>query len=423
MRKAGTWFDWIRNLLVAFLLICLGIVLGFRYANEGHLLGWKISPLDNLLQAEDSPLSRLVGSSSQAKEEVSLDTFWEVWSLLDNYYLDQGKLNDTDMLNGAIRGMVAGLGDPYTMYLAPADNKETSEDLAGSFYGVGIELGYVEQTLAVVAPLEGGPGAKAGLQAGDLILHVKDESKGLDQDTIGWSLTQAVQNIRGEKGVPVILTIFREGMNEPQDYSIVRDEIIVETVEVDFLAHNDKELAHLKINRFGERTSKEWDLAVTQILARKKNLAGIILDLRNNPGGYFETSIEIASDFVNKGVVVSQQGQLTTRNYDSSGRSRLVGIPVVILVNKGSASAAEIVAGALRDDVGARLVGEQTFGKGTVQDRVELSNGGGLHITVGRWLTPSGNWIHDNGLNVDVEVAQDYDTEADEILERALTLF
>lgn len=422
MKRAGNWFDFFRNFLVTLLLVSLGVIIGFRYANEGKILGLKILPLDKLLYAQGAhPLAKIVGATPEEKV-ASMNTFWEVWSLLDSNYLDESKLDDKEMINGAIGGMVAGIGDPYTMYLPPADNKETSEDLAGSFFGVGIELGYIDNTLAVVAPIEGGPGEKAGLQAGDLILHVKDENKGVDEDTTNWSLTEAVQTIRGERGVPVTLTIFRPGSQSTQDFTIARDEIVVETVKISFIPHNGKQVAHLKITRFGERTSAEWKTAVNQILAQKNNISGIVLDLRNNPGGFFDTSIEIASDFIANGVVVSQQSKTKTNDYKSNGSGRLATFPTIILVNKGSASASEIVAGALRDDLNYQLVGEQTFGKGTVQDRIELSNGGGLHITVGRWLTPDGNWIHDDGLKVDVEIVDDSETEADEVLDKALSL-
>lgn len=413
-----------RNLLVTLLLVVLGIILGVRYTSEGNLLGIKFPFLDSLIARQNTTATGTVVIDANGNNTVSMSTFWEVWNLLHRDYLDKDKLDPNKMIDGAIAGMVSGIGDPYTMYLAPEKNKETSEDLAGTFYGVGVELGYVENTLAVVAPLADGPGEKAGLKAGDMILHVKDTTKNLDEDTTGWTLDEAVQKIRGDKGVPVTLTIYRKGEQESKEYVINRDEIVVNTVTLEFLpSASGKQVAHLKISRFGERTESEWDDAVSQIVAKKGQIAGIIFDLRNNPGGYFDTSIAVASDFVKTGVVVSQQSQTTTKNYNSLGTARLANIPTVVLVNKGSASASEIVAGALHDDLKTKLIGEKTFGKGTVQDRRELSNGGGLHITIGRWLTPSGAWIHEDGIAVDEEVAQNYDTEADEVLDQALKEF
>jgi len=219
------------------------------------------------------------------------------------------------------------------------------------------------------------------------------------------------------------LSIYRKSNNSTQDITVIRDEIIVESVTLEFKDIKGKRFAHLKVAKFGERTLDEWNEAVAEILKQKSQIAGLLLDLRNNPGGFFDVSIDIASDFIKNGVVVSQKSKYSTKNYNSTGKARLVGIPTVVLVNKGSASASEIVAGALRDDAHIKLIGEQTFGKGTVQDRRELSNGGGLHVTVGRWLTPSGSWIHDDGLAVDVAVPQNYDTAEDEVLDQAATQF
>ena len=221
------------------------------------------------------------------------------------------------------------------------------------------------------------------------------------------------------------MTLFQPGENDSREVEIVRDEIIVESVVLEYVEVAGKPFAHLKLSRFGDRTQAEWDSAVISILNKWNNqeIVGLIFDLRNNPGGYFDTAINIASDFVRTGTVVSQKGKFSQQDYPSTGKARLEKVPTVLLVNKGSASASEIVAGALRDDVGIKLIGEQTFGKGTVQDRRELSNGGGLHVTVGRWLTPSGDWINDSGLKVDIEVQQDYETAVDEVLERAAQEF
>lgn len=424
MRKKSGWlFPFIRTTIFAILLMTLGLILGFRYANEGSLFGQKISFFENLAKkTKTNNLSSLI-SSSNGKSTVSMDTFWEVWQLLERDYLETAEIDENKMMDGAISGMVWGLGDPYTMYLPPEDNSKAEEDLAGSFYGVGIELAYIDGVVGIIAPLSGSPGEKAGLLAGDMIIHIKDENTGLDEDTTNWTLDDAVKNIRGPKGTSVILSIYRKSDNSNQDIKVVREEIIVESVTLEFTETNGKKFAHLKLAKFGERTLDEWNKAVTEITKQKDQIAGLILDLRNNPGGFFDVSIDVASDFVKNGVVVSQKSKYNTKNYNSTGKARLVGIPTVVLVNKGSASASEIVAGALRDDAKIKLIGEQTFGKGTVQDRRELSNGGGLHITVGRWLTPSGNWIHEDGLKVDVEVAQDYNTTDDEVLKKALEQF
>lgn len=423
MTKKPNWlFAVLRSAILAILLIVLGLMAGFRYANEGSLFGRQITVLDDLAKkTQTSNFSKLVANSKKAP--VSMDTFWEVWQLVEKDYLETSEINENKMMDGAISGMVSGLGDPYTMYLPPEDNAKAEEDLAGSFYGVGIELAYIDGAVGIMAPLDGSPGEKAGLLAGDIIVHVKDDSKKLDEDTTKWTLDDAVKNIRGPKGSPVVLTVYRKSDNSSKDITVIRDEIIVKSVTLEFIKVKGKDIAHLKLSKFGERTTDEWNQAVAEIVGKKNQIDGLVLDLRNNPGGFFDVAIDVASDFVKSGVVVSQKSKYNTKNYNSTGVARLAGIKTVVLVNKGSASASEIVAGALRDDLKLKLIGEKSFGKGTVQDRRELSNGGGLHITVARWLTPSGNWIHKDGLPVDVEAAQNYDTPEDEVLEKAAEQF
>ena len=365
--------------------------------------------------------SRLESAAApRDKSSVDFGVFWEVWQMLESEYIDQDALDADTMVHGAIQGLTASLGDPYTMYLPPEENEKSAADLAGSFFGVGIELGYVDGILAAVTPLVGTPAEAAGVLPGDLIIKVSDPTKELSETTEGWSLSEAVEAIRGPKQTPVILTILREGVDEPFDVTIYRDEIVVKSVELEFVEHEGKRVAHIKLSRFGQRTNGEWDDVVTSILAERSSIAGIILDMRNNPGGYFDDSISIASEFITSGVIVSQKDVDGQQDYNARGKARLTGIPVEVLVNKGSASASEIVAGALRDQLGAKLIGTQTFGKGTVQDRRELSNGGGIHITISRWLLPSGEWIHEEGIPVDVTVEQDFDTEADEQLLKAI---
>jgi carboxyl-terminal processing protease len=368
-----------------------------------------------------SQLSRIKEAAvPEGKENVDFSTFWEVWSILEAGYIDQEKIDAGKMVDGAIGGMTSALGDPYTMYLPPKENERSGQDLAGSFYGVGIELGYINGFLAAVSPLNGSPAALAGVEAGDYIIRVKDIAKNLDEDSSKWSLTKAVDNIRGPKDAEVTLTLVREGVDEPFDITIKRGEIIVESVTMEFVEHADKKVAHIKLSRFGERTDAEWDLIVNEILAQKDSLNGIVLDVRNNPGGFFDVAIDMSSEFIEDGVVVSQQDRLIKQDYSARGQARLKDIELEVLINRGSASASEIVAGAVRDRLGAKLIGENSFGKGTVQDRIGLSNGGGLHVTVAKWLLPGGEWIHETGIPVDIEVEANPDTPEDEQLLRAI---
>lgn len=402
------------TLLTAILILVVGMMSQYRYNVVERFIVQK-----NVLTGKSSSDVRL---SLTNPENVDLTTFWEVWHYLEKDYIDPEKIDQDTMIDGATSGLASSLGDPYTIYLPPVENQRSSEDLAGAFYGIGVELGYKEGILAAIAPIKDSPADKAGIMAGDLILRVKDPEKDIDADSSKWSLSEAVDAIRGPKNSTVTLTLFRENYNNNQQFEIgvQRDEIVVKSVELVFEEQQGKRVAHLSIHRFGERTQTEWDEAVKQILAQKGAINGIVLDMRNNPGGFFDGSIDIASDFIEDGVIVTQKGKLTSEDFTARGVARLKDIPVEILVNRGSASASEIVAGALRDRIGSKLIGEKTFGKGTVQDRREMPNGGGLHVTIARWLLPSGQWIHEEGIPVDVEVEQNLETEEDEVLNKAI---
>jgi carboxyl-terminal processing protease len=417
--QSGNWLAFINRALLILFLLSLGIFVEYRF----QPLAQFATSSSIISNGSRTQLSRILESETPSqRENVSFGAFWEVWSLLERDYLEPERMDAEVMVDGAIYGLTSSLGDPYTMYLPKKEKERSGQDLAGAFYGVGIELGYVNGVLAAVSPLEGTPAFNAGVQAGDLILNVKDEAKGIDDDSTRWSLDKAVDVIRGPLGTPVTLTLYREGVEAPFDVTIIRGEIIVKSVQLEFVQHAGKRVAHIKLSRFGERTNGEWDSIVAEVVGQKNNIDGIVLDMRNNPGGYFDGAIDVASEFIQKGVVVTQKSRLTTQDFSVRGQARLSGIPVEVLVNRGSASASEIVAGALRDQLGAKLIGQRTFGKGTVQDRRELSNGGGIHITVARWMLPGGDWIHDEGIEVDIEVEQNPDTTEDEQLLRAIEL-
>jgi carboxyl-terminal processing protease len=406
----------LRNLTLAVLLLALGGVVGYRYGQSQT-------------NAADQPWYKVINIETPKEyEDVEFDQFWSVWKVLERDYLEPSKLDQKKMVDGAISGMTAALGDPYTVYLPPVQQQRSKEDLQGSFFGVGIQLGYVDDTLAVIAPVKGTPAEKAGIMAGDLILRVKDPSKNFDQETTGWSLAEAVDHIRGEKGTKIQLTLYRlpekkDGEGKQFEVEVERGEVIVPSVELVFVENNGQRAAHLMISRFGERTVSELNTAVNDILKERPNIKGIVLDLRNNPGGFFDGAIEVAGEFMKNDVVVTQQGKFSKEDYRAKGQGRLINVPLIILVNKGSASASEILAGALRDQRDVKLVGEKTFGKGTVQDARELGNGAGLHVTVARWLLPDGAWIHEEGIPVAVEVKDDPETkDIDEALNKAIEL-
>lgn len=370
------------------------------------------------------PLRVLVDRSQPAaKSHLDLTLFWEVWDRLDRYYFDKQAFDPQKMIWGAIQGMTASLRDPYTVFLPPKDNQRSKEDLNGIFEGVGIELGYKKETLAVIAPLKGMPAKAAGIESGDFIIHIKDEKKEIDVDTIGMSLPEAVEIIRGPKGTAVILTVMHEDEREPVEIEIVRNTILVPSVE---LTWEEGKIPNLKLVRFGDRTSGEWDQAVSQIINQCSTgssfkCPGVILDLRNNPGGYLEGAVNLASEFVKQGVVVRQENaDGSTETYSVARTGKLLDVAVVVLINQGSASSSEILAGVLRVRREAKLVGENSFGKGTIQEAHELEGGAGLHVTTARWLLPDDTWIGETGLEPDYLVKDDKQTEEDEQLQKAI---
>ncbi|HRT40164.1 MAG TPA: S41 family peptidase [Candidatus Woesebacteria bacterium] len=343
---------------------------------------------------------------------LDLSLMRQVKNELEDKYLDKTKINDNEMKYGAIRGLVASLGDPYTVFLSPKENKGSNEDLAGQFGGVGISLGYKDKTLAVMAPLPKSPAEKAGILAGDLILKITDEKKGITRETNEISLQEAVSLIRGEVGTEVTLKLYREGNEDTFDVTLKRDNIMVAGVELEWL--EDQKIAWIKLSKFTDSLLKEWPMVVDEILSVKtsldgKNFKGIILDLRNNPGGYLTASVLVGSDFINEGVIVKQEsrhGATIDYRVDPS-RKKLLDDKLVVLVNGGSASAAEILAGALQFYQRAELVGEKTFGKGTIQEPENFSDGSGIHITIAKWLLPDSRNIHDEGVSPDIEVKGD----------------
>lgn len=402
-----------KQVLIAALLVLLGGVVGYKLRGNENI------PILTPLLSKARVVK--VENTQQPEEYKNVDfgQFWDVWKILEQTYLEPEKVQPNEMVNGAIQGMTASLGDPYTVFLPPEEQKRSEEDLSGAFYGVGIQLGYIDNILAVETPLKGSPAEQAGIKAKDLIIHVKDSK--IDTDTTGWSLSEAVDKIRGERGSKVTLTLIRrDDKPDPFEVTLVRDEIIVPSAELSYVdLSNGQKAAVITLSRFGERTDAELNTAIESIRQQSPKVAGIILDMRNNPGGFLDGAVDVGSEFIRDGVIVTQQGRSSGRDYIAKGNARLADYPVEVVVNGGSASAAEIVAGALRDRRGAKLIGEKTFGKGTVQDALRLPNGAGLHVTIAKWILPKGDWIQTTGIPVDVEVKDDPNTPADEVLLKA----
>ncbi len=401
-------FQKARNLALSLIFAGLIFSAGYFLGNRG--LGLNLSSFPKVSISRSLPANR---------QNVDFSLFWRVWDTLESSYFDKAKINEGEMVYGAIKGMVEALGDPYTSFLPPSENKITQEDLSGSFEGVGIQIGFKGKQLAVIAPLPGSPAEEAGVRAGDFIVGVKDEGKNIDRGTVGISLPEAVEAIRGRAGSKVTLLLLRDGESEVILKEITRRKLSVPSLILAYVEQGT--IAHLKLLKFGAETEDEWNKVAREILT-KKEVKGLILDLRNNPGGYLQAAVDVASDFVKTGsvVVIEERGDGTKTEFKSEKIGLFTKLPLVILVNEGSASASEILAGALRDINKTKIVGTQSFGKGTIQEPLQLQGGTGLHITVAKWLTPDGTWVNGSGLEPDVKIENNEETAEDEQLQEAI---
>lgn len=370
---------------------------------------------------ESAPLqlqSAVFVNKDKAKENsVDFSLFWRVWDLLKDKYVDAGKLDAKNLFYGAIKGMLQATGDPYTTFFTAEENKQFNEDITGDFEGIGAELGVKNGILTVIAPLEGTPSEKAGLRSGDKIVKINGKN------SAEMNIEEAVDNIRGPKGSTVTLTIFREGSKDTQEITIERDRISVKSVTVEWKNNN---IEYIKITRFGDDTSREFMSVISQV--KNKKAGGIILDLRNNPGGYLEASIEIASKLLpkDKVVVIEESGDGNQKKMYTRGGDIASEIETVVLINEGSASASEILAGALKDNrSNVVLIGKKSFGKGSVQEFIDLPQETAVKITVARWLTPNGVQINEQGITPDKEISlteDDYNNNRDPQLDEALQI-
>jgi carboxyl-terminal processing protease len=348
-------------------------------------------------------------------EDINFSLFWESYYKIKEKFVDNNKIDTQEIIYGAISGMVKSLDDPYTVFFSPKDTKRFTEDVKGVFEGVGMEIGIRKGQLQVIAPLEGTPAQKAGLLAGDKILKVDDNS------TAEITIEEAVDLIRGPRGTDVVLTIYREDWQESKEITITRGVIEVPSLRWELL-ENDS-IVYLKLYQFSQKAGFDFRKAVFEILDTPPKK--IIIDLRNNPGGYLEIAQEIAGWFLEKGelVVVEEFGDGSKIEYKANGNPAFLDYKVVVLINEGSASGSEILAGALRDNRNIPLIGEKSFGKGSVQELVELREGSSLKITVAKWLTPDGHLITEIGLEPDIEVKmtiEDYKEDRDPQLYKAI---
>jgi carboxyl-terminal processing protease len=324
-----------------------------------------------------------------------LKVFTEVLGLIQKEYVEETK--SKDLVYGAIKGMLETL-DPHSAFMTPTVYKEMQEETKGRFEGIGIEITIKESILTVVSPIEGTPAFKAGILAGDQILKIEGEP------TKNFTLMDSVKRLRGPKGTKVTITIMREGFVKPLDFTLVRDVIPVRSVRYELLENHN---GYVRVSQFQEKTDDEFENAMKALEEENKGaLKGLILDLRNNPGGLLDQAVKVADRFIESGLIVSVQGRNEDQKvkFQAHPQGAINHSPLVVLVNGGSASGAEIVAGAIQDHGRGILIGTQTFGKGSVQTIFPLKDGSGLRLTTARYYTPSGRSIQAKGIVPDIIV-------------------
>jgi carboxyl-terminal processing protease len=332
------------------------------------------------------------------EKEVDLTLLWTVWRILQEHYVDPSALKVDDLRYGAVRGLVDALGDPYSGFMTPVESTDFQEVMRGELEGIGAELTMQGSDVVVVAPLKGSPAARAGILPRDIILEVDGEL------LTGLNLQEVVKRIRGEKGTEVTIKIFRPATSEELSFTITREAIHVPSVEYEILKTGTGSVGYLALNQFGDDTVSETKKALMEF--RAQSVAGVLLDLRFNGGGYLDGSIDVVSLLLEKGKVVSveRRGE-EVETYYVSGNPVLPDTPLVVLINEGSASASEIVAGALQDHGRAKVVGIKSFGKGTVQDVIDLPGGSSLRVTIAKWKTPNGRDLGKEGVMPDITVS------------------
>ena len=367
---------------------------------------------------EIDKVTTLVNKETAVDTQADFSPFWKAWNAINEKSPSKDKITDQDRIYGAISGLVGSLNDPYSVFFSPEEAKAFQEEISGNFTGVGMEIGIKNKILTVVAPLKDTPAERAGIRPGDQILKIDQTT------TAGLDIDKAIKLIRGEKGTTVLLTIFRDGYKEPKEFKVVRDIINIPTLDTELRPDG---IFVVRLYSFSANAANLFNQAMKKFAESGSNK--LLLDLRGNPGGYLDAAVDIASWFLPGGKVV------VTEDYGSNQKSRVFrsrgynilndNLKFVILINGGSASASEIVAGAMQDHKKATLVGEQSFGKGSVQEVVDITKDTLLKITVANWLTPNGHLIHEKGLTPDYEVdftRKDLDEKKDPQMDKAVEL-
>jgi len=369
-------------------------------------------------QTEIEKVEGITNKENEIAKTVDFDPFWKAWNTINEKYVAKDDMNDQEKVWGAIQGLTASLNDPYSVFMPPTDAEIFEEDIQGNFGGVGMEIGIRDNILTVISPLKNTPAEKAGMKAGDKIIEIDGEP------TTNFTTDQAVKLIRGEIGTPVKLSVLRKEESDLMEIIIVRDNIEIPTIKTEI---KNGDVFIISLYSFSAVSPGLFREALNEFI--DSGTSKLILDLRGNPGGYMEAAIDMASWFLPSGKIVvtedfgnnEKEKIHRSRGYDIFNNN----LKFVILVNEGSASASEILAGALQEHNIATLVGSQTFGKGSVQELIKITPDTSLKITVARWLTPNGKSISEQGLTPDVEVEmtlEDYEQEKDPQLEKALEI-
>jgi carboxyl-terminal processing protease len=401
------------NKFIKYTLVAFVVAACMLGSFSGGLVTGRMLPA-SFLPMLPQPVSTPEGAKSATPDDLQtlFKPFWESWKLVHEKYVDQ-PVDDTKLMQGAITGMMESLGDQHTSYMSPSDYEQASTLLNGSYDGIGAFVDTTGEYLTIVSPMNDSPAMKMGLKAGDQIIKINGE------DMTGIPGDLVIKKVLGPAGTDVTLTIFRKG-EELFDVTVTRAHIVMKSAEGKMLEDN---IAYVQVNTFGESTTRELKDTLKELMAN--NPDGLILDLRNNGGGYLETAIDVSSQFIDHGTIMFEKyGNGDVKEHKARAGGLATSIPIVVLINEGSASASEIVAGALQDTKRGKLVGVISYGKGSVQDWVPLSDGqGAVRITVAKWLTPLKRTIHKVGLTPDVvaEITEeDFDADRDPQLDAAI---
>jgi carboxyl-terminal processing protease len=407
----------VRNVILG---VALGLFLASGLFGAGLFMGRNLPALP-FVQAEALPdvpllepmfeLPAPTSAPPQTEDEL-FAPFWDAWDIVHREYMDP--VNDTELMRGAIRGMLDALGDPHTGYMDPEEFRQANIPLAGQYEGIGAWVDAETDYLTIISPMPGSPAEEAGLQPGDQILAVDGEDM---TDIRG---DQVIRRVMGPAGSKVVLTIWREDENEIFDVEVTRREIIIPSLESEIL---EGDIAYVHLFNFGEDTNRDLEAVLEDLLAEDPR--GLILDLRGNGGGFLGTAVNVSSEFLSSGLILTERfGDGTEREHEARRGGLATDIPMVVLINGGTASASEIVAGAIQDRDRGELIGTTSFGKGSVQNWIPLSgDGGAVRVTVARWYTPGDRLIDDEGLKPDVVVEideTDFESDTDPQLEKAI---